>query len=70
MKAKNIFTLCPGGGCPTVYEAEDGDYLVQGYILKNTDKSALGTPEGEDLVRLPKEFFEEMLKNLSVDKNS
>jgi hypothetical protein len=72
MKAKVIFDSCgpKGHGCPKVFKSEDGDYLVQGYMLKNADKDPLDAPEGEDVVRLPKEFFESMLKNMSVDKQS
>ena len=67
MKAKEIFNLCGNGGaCPTVYKAEDGDYIVQGYVLKSDEKETLSALNGEDIVRLPKEFVEKMVESLRV----
>lgn len=55
---------CSGGSCPTIYQDEvSGDYLVQGFI---TD--AVQTPDGENAVRLPKEFIEGFLKTMMSTK--
>ena len=67
MKTKEIFNLCGSvGNCPTVYKAEDGDYIIQGYVLESDSKEQLNSTEGEDIVRLPKEFVEKMVESLRV----
>ena len=65
MKTKEIFNLCgTQGNCPKVLQSEDGDYIIQGYVLKSDEKKTLSAPNGEDIVRLPKEFVKEMVKAL------
>jgi hypothetical protein len=43
--------LCSSGTCPTVYEAPNGDIVVQG------DLHPLETPAHEGAVRIPREIF-------------
>ena len=65
MKTKEIFNLCNSiGNCPKVLQSEDGDYIIQGYVLESDSKEQLNSTDGEDIVRLPKEFVEKMVKAL------
>jgi hypothetical protein len=58
MKLKKIYSDwgvgCKGGSCPTIYETEDGNIVVQGYII--TEQTGVDVPDGETLVELPKDF--------------
>jgi hypothetical protein len=45
--------------CPTVFELDNGDFLVQGYKLEASIDD-IQVPEGESLVRLPKDFVEKL----------
>lgn len=60
MKLKIIYSDwgsgCKGGSCPTIYETEEGNIVVQGYVLN--EQSGVDVPEGESLVELPKGFVE------------
>ena len=67
MKVKVIFSQseangskggCAGGICPTIYETDRNTYLVQGYVVKNTDLEELSFPEGETVVEIPKDFLD------------
>lgn len=53
---------CDGGQCPTVYEAPNGDVVVQGYELDAAEKERLAIPVREGVVRLPRAFFDALLK--------
>jgi len=44
---------CRGGTCPTVYLADTGDLVVQGYKLDHRDLDQVQIPDGEDVVRIP-----------------
>ena len=46
--------------CPTFFQLENGDYVVQGYLDTGVDEG-FETPNGEGVVRLPKEFLEAFL---------
>lgn len=51
---------CADTKCPTIYRDEQtGNFIVQGYILANTDKKELGIPAGENVVMVPAEFLQE-----------
>ena len=68
MEIKELYNECGNGGeCPKILQSEDGDYLVQGYVLGNEVKDSTNAPCGEDLVILPKAFFERMLKSLATN---
>lgn len=52
---------CSGGYCPTVYEDENGDIFVQGYVAPEA-RARLNIPEGEDLVRINRELFDSLTR--------
>ena len=56
MKLHKIGTTSQSGGCPTLYEADNGDIVVQGDRL--TDPEALAqlsdVLEGEEFVVVPR----------------
>ncbi|MEO0899604.1 MAG: hypothetical protein AAFY71_24555 [Bacteroidota bacterium] len=52
---------CADTTCPTIYQDEQGRYVIQGFIIKAEDKSSINLPEGEDAVVVPKEFIEAFL---------
>jgi hypothetical protein len=52
---------CAGKSCPAVHEAENGDYVIQGYLV--TDPNILGQldlPAGESAVRVPRSLLESL----------
>lgn len=49
---------CLTGSCPTVYQTDNGDYVVQGFVLSNADKQILSLPENEDAVLIPKKLID------------
>lgn len=49
---------CMGGSCPSIYETEDGDFVVQGYLIASNDKGSIGLPPGEDAVLIPRRLLE------------
>jgi hypothetical protein len=53
---------CPGGDCPTLYLTEGGDYVIQGLKACEGIKSLASAPADEDLVRVPAEFIQEILR--------
>lgn len=53
---------CGGGRCPKILTNENGDALVQGLLVDNATKKELNVPEGEDVVFVPKEVFQEFVK--------
>jgi len=66
MKLKAIYlggTCCAGGRCPTVYETDNGTYVIQGYQIDTNLISDL--PQGETVIELPKEFLEGFVKNFT-----
>ncbi|WP_329106560.1 hypothetical protein OG792_01335 [Micromonospora sp. NBC_01699] len=56
-------TGCNGGTCPTLYETESGDFLVQGFIVEDSGTmDEIGTvPQGEGVVRVPRELLSSFL---------
>ena len=60
-KPKKLVVCCQGGDkCPAIYRSESGDYIAQGYVIR--DRSSLGIEVGpeEDLLRLPKALIDEL----------
>ncbi|MFW5420979.1 hypothetical protein J0910_30635 [Nocardiopsis sp. CNT-189] len=59
MKLKMLGSTSQGGGCPTLYETETGDIVVQGDRL--TDPEALAqikdVLDGEEFVVVPRELL-------------
>ena len=55
---------CDNASCPTIYKNEKGNFVIQGFKLKSTDKDSLNLPEEEDLVEVPADFLQAF-----IDKN-
>lgn len=53
---------CEDSSCPTVYQNETGDYVIQGFKIKPEDKQSIALPEGEDAIVVPKDFLESFVK--------
>jgi hypothetical protein len=68
MKLRLVYSGSQGGGCPTVYESDRGDYVVvQGDLL--TDPEALGQLKdvlpGESAVLLPRHVVLEAARRMT-----
>ncbi len=47
-----------GGNSPTVWETDDGQYLIQGFTLDAEAMRQVGAvPEGEAVIRVPRELM-------------
>lgn len=55
---------CINGGCPAAILTDNGDIIVQGYILTVEERASLGQPAGEDYVRMPRHTFEKIAAQL------
>lgn len=59
MKFRFLYSTSPGGSCPTLYETDDGQIVVQGNAL--TDTEALDqlrdVLDGETAVVVPRELL-------------
>ncbi len=60
-----VGTACRGSGCPTVYTTESTDLVVQGYVVPD-QRGAGEVPEGETLVRIPRQLLVDAMRELSV----
>lgn len=56
--------LCRGGGCPAAILIEGGDLFIQGYTPSATERDHLSGPAGEDFVRMPREIFEKIARQV------
>lgn len=57
-----VLPQCGGGHCPRILIIENGDALVQGFVVDNATKKELDVPEGEDVIFVPKSVFQEFVK--------
>ena len=59
MKVKIVHSTqgCEDSTCPTIYVNEQGNYVIQGFKIKPTDKKGLNLPRGEDAVEIPADFL-------------
>lgn len=48
---------CAGGGCPAVYETDQGTYLVVGRRLAAAEKATLSMDSIEDALEVPGNFW-------------
>ncbi len=55
---------CRGGRCPSVYLTDDGDFVVQGFLLDTLERAKLDIPGGEDAVRVPRTLLEQLKQQL------
>jgi len=67
MKLRLVYSGSQGGGCPTVYETDQGDVVVQGDLL--TDTEAQGDLKdvlpGESAVLLPRKVILEAARRMT-----
>lgn len=59
MKLTKIGTTSQNGGCPTLYETDTGDIVVQGYQVANPEALAqlMDVLPGEAFVVVPRELL-------------
>ena len=53
---------CANGACPTLLLSDTGLVIVQGAKLAPRQRKALKVPGHEDLVSIPKEVFDGLLR--------
>jgi hypothetical protein len=47
-----------GGNSPTLWETDDGQYVIQGFALDNDALGQVGAvPSGEAVIRVPKKLM-------------
>jgi len=56
--------LCRGGGCPAAILTEEGDLFIQGYVPSATERSQLSEPVGETFVKMPREVFVQIARQV------
>jgi hypothetical protein len=56
--------LCNGGTCPAAILTEEGDLFIQGYTPSATERAHLSQPIGEDFVKMPREVFEKIARQV------
>jgi hypothetical protein len=56
---------CSGGTCPTIYRADDGNFVVQGYALTNDYDGEINLPDGESAVIVPPEIIQALRAELN-----
>lgn len=68
MKVKVVHATlgCEDSSCPTIYQNESGDFVIQGFKLKPEDKQNIDLPQGEDAVVVPKEFLQQFVEKQHV----
>jgi hypothetical protein len=59
---------CASSNCPTVFIADNGNYVIQGYKIKS-EVEDVDVPNGEALIEVPKEFIEGFLRSEMTRKN-
>ena len=57
---------CGGGGCPAVYETDQGTYLVVGRRLSAEEKAKLSMDAIEDALEVPGELVQSLAKKLKL----
>ena len=55
---------CVGGGCPAVYETDQGTYLVVGRRLSAEEKAKVSIDAIEDALEVPAELLASLVKKL------
>jgi hypothetical protein len=71
MKIQKIFgengampQLCGKGQCPAAILADNGDVFIQGYVPDAADAAQLGAPVGETFVRMTRETFDKIARQV------
>ncbi|MEV4352416.1 hypothetical protein AB0J83_48825 [Actinoplanes sp. NPDC049596] len=62
MSLRVIANKCTSGMCPTVYQTDVGSLVVQGYAV-SAELSGIDLPAGEQLVEIPFELLDEVVRN-------
>jgi hypothetical protein len=55
---------CGGGGCPAVYETDQGTYLIVGRRLSAEEKAKLSMDAIEDALEVPGELLASLVRKL------
>lgn len=58
-----IANICSSGACPTVYQADSGNLVVQGFSV-SAGQAGVDLPAGESLVEIPAALLAEAVRNL------
>lgn len=58
---------CGGGGCPAVFETDQGTFLIVGRRLSAAEKAALPMDPIEDALEIPRELLVESMAKLSKE---
>jgi hypothetical protein len=58
-----VANLCASGACPTVYQADSGSLVVQGFSV-SASEVGVDLRAGESLVEIPAALLAEALRNL------
>lgn len=53
---------CNNGACPSIHITDCGQVLIQGARLAMQDRSGMDVPGHEDVVGIPRNVFEDLLK--------
>lgn len=64
MQLVPVAQTCRAGSCPTIFKTEAGDVVVQGYVVSELPADAV-LPDGEALVRIPRELVVEAALKLA-----
>ena len=59
LKVVHATANCNDSTCPTIYQDEQtGNFVIQGFVLKASDKKDISIPEGEDAIVVPAAFLQ------------
>lgn len=53
---------CLTGSCPTIFDYDEHNYIIQGFICPIETKSKLDLPGNEDVVVVPKKLIDKFKK--------
>ena len=52
---------CANGACPSLLLTDEGGVIIQGVKLPPERREAMGIPGHEDIVRIPRDVFHDLL---------
>ncbi|GAA3989193.1 hypothetical protein FOF52_01160 [Thermobifida alba] len=65
MRLTRIDGTCRNGTCPTVYATDRGTYVIQGYVVSDSELAGqVDLPRGEAAVEVPRELLERVARDL------
>jgi hypothetical protein len=70
MKLRWLGTDSKDGDSPTLYDTDEGQYVIQGFTVTDPEiRAQLNLPEGEEAIRVPKALMNYLPKGAhgSVD---